>query len=103
MVGLDDDINRLVLNVDLRVLEQRTDPLDVDRAVHSLERGERGTANELVLVAQLRLQRGLPFGRIKPREQVDYVDARNRVLAPDTSDQLRHSTRVRNLADDPED
>src|SRR3954454_1287287 len=103
MVGLDDDINRLVLNVDLRVLEQRTDPLNVDRTVHSLERGKRGTPNEFVRVSQLRLKRGLDFRRIEPREQVDDVDARNRVLTPDASDQLRHRTRVCNLADDPEE
>src|ERR1700743_3391456 len=74
VAALDGDINRLVLNIDLRVLEQGTDPLDVDRSVHSLERRERGAADEFVCVTQLRLQCGLNFWRIEAGQQVDDVD-----------------------------
>ena len=41
MVGLDDDVDGLVLHVDLGIAQQRAQPLHVDGAVHALQRGER--------------------------------------------------------------
>ncbi len=103
MIRLDDDIDGLVLHVDLGILEQRADALDVDRTVHSLQRGERGAADELVGIFELSLQRRLHFGRIEPRQQIYDVHACDRVFAPHAADEFRNGTGVRDLAHDPEE
>ena len=56
VVGLDDHVDRAVLHVDLRVAQQRAYPLDVDRPVHALQRGQGRAADQLVGVLEQSLQ-----------------------------------------------
>ena len=86
MIRLGDDIDRLVLDVDLGILQQRTDPFDVDRSIHPLQRRQRRAANQLVGIPQQALQGGLYFRGVVPGEQVDDVNAGDGIFAVHSSE-----------------
>ncbi len=102
VVGLDDHIDGPVENVDLRIPQQRGHALDIDGSVHALQRRQRGPTDQLVGIFQQSLQRGLHLGRVKARQGVDDVHARDGVLALHAADQFGKGLRVGDLADDAE-
>src|SRR6185503_16860243 len=81
----------------------RTDALDVDLAVHPLQRRQSGAADQLVGVPEQSLQRGLDFRRVEFGQNVDDVHARDGVLALHTADELRYRIAVGDLGDHPEE
>ncbi len=103
MVRLGDDIDRLVLDVDLRILQQRADPLDIDRTIHSLQCRQGGTADQLVGILQQPLKRGLHLGGVETRQDVDDVHPGDRVLAVHAAQELAHRVVVRDIANYPEE
>ena len=103
VVRLDDDVDRLVLNVDLGIFQQRADPLHVDLPVHSLQRRQGGATDQLVGILQQPLQRRLHLGGVESGQDVDDVDARDRIFAVNTAEQLRNRMIVGDLANDAEE
>src|SRR6266478_3070747 len=77
-----------VENVDLRIPQQRAHALDINGSVHALQRRQRGPPDQLVGIFQQSLQRSLHLGRVKARQGVDDVHARDGVLALHAADQL---------------
>ena len=102
IVGADDDVDGLVLHVDFRVAQQHAHLFDLDRAVHLGERAQRGGTHQLVGVLELLLQRALDLGLREARQDVDDVQARDRVFAVQAADQLRQVVVGGELAEDAE-
>ena len=55
MIGMDDDVDRLVLHLDFRIAQHAAKQGHVERPVHPGERREGGGANELAVVLELLL------------------------------------------------
>ena len=70
--------------------------------LHAGQRGQGGGAHQLVGVLELLLQRARHFGLREARQDVDDVQARDRVLAVQAADQLGQVVVGGQLAQDAE-
>ena len=102
IVDFYDQIDHFVLHVEFRVPEHAAEHFHIERAIHLAERYQARRADKLALVGQLLLQRlGDPRG-VETSQQVDDLDARDRVVAVDAQKQIINRGIVHDLADNPE-
>jgi len=102
IIGPYQHVDRPVLDLDFRILKQLADAIDFNRAIDAGHRRERGSAHQLIGIAQLILHGPLDLGLIEAPEDIDQVQARHRVLAAQAPDQLRDRALIDGLLDDPE-
>ena len=102
VIDLDQKVDGLILHVDFRITQQLTDGFDVSRAAQTRQRGQGRTADHLVAVLQL-FQQSLAYRRgVEAAEQVDDVQADQRIFALQAAAQFRHQFLSGHFADQTE-
>ena len=103
MICVDQDVDRLVLHVEVRIRQHVRHLVDIDIAAAGGQSGQRRAAHHLVWILELHLKGIGDFRFVELGQQVHQVHLDDRIFAAHARDQIGHHIRFNNLFDNLED